>query len=60
MITRSMEIATTTLKPCPDEEGIKTPALGAGVGADRALKPCPDEEGIKTSKRRRAGECSDL
>ena len=35
------------LKPCPDEEGIKTLEL-PGLAIAAPLKPCPDEEGIKT------------
>jgi len=36
------------LKPCPDEEGIKTNELQAIYQVCFPLKPCPDEEGIKT------------
>ena len=35
------------LKPCPDEEGIKTGSV-RNLFSRRPLKPCPDEEGIKT------------
>ena len=35
------------MKPCPDEEGIKT-LEGMGFAVKKDLKPCPDEEGIKT------------
>jgi hypothetical protein len=36
------------LKPCPDEEGIKTYLHSLSAGDIIAVKPCPDEEGIKT------------
>ena len=36
------------LKPCPDEEGIKT-AFWYARFTPSTLKPCPDEEGIKTA-----------
>ncbi len=39
-----------TLKPCPDEEGIKTVAR-INTASGSTLKPCPDEEGIKTIDR---------
>ena len=38
------------LKPCPDEEGIKTNPAEEGGFDRRSLKPCPDEEGIKTRR----------
>ena len=37
------------LKPCPDEEGIKTARVLAHTRLRLSLKPCPDEEGIKTT-----------
>ncbi len=37
-----------TLKPCPDEEGIKTVIGFVALSISCPLKPCPDEEGIKT------------
>ena len=37
-----------TLKPCPDEEGIKTRMDFKYFDNMHSLKPCPDEEGIKT------------
>ena len=39
----------STLKPCPDEEGIKTNYVHFSFLSLISLKPCPDEEGIKTS-----------
>ena len=36
------------LKPCPDEEGIKTAGADQLSKMRATLKPCPDEEGIKT------------
>ena len=41
---------TAPLKPCPDEEGIKTPIPWQPFSRRPPLKPCPDEEGIKTSR----------
>ena len=41
-----------SLKPCPDEEGIKTNFLLVALQTNPALKPCPDEEGIKTDELR--------
>jgi len=38
---------TRHLKPCPDEEGIKTFRRSEYL-LGLPLKPCPDEEGIKT------------
>ena len=43
----SLKVAA--LKPCPDEEGIKTNQVVTYLSSLQALKPCPDEEGIKTS-----------
>ena len=40
--------ALSPLKPCPDEEGIKTPCRQTSFFLSASLKPCPDEEGIKT------------
>jgi len=38
----------SSLKTCPDEEGIKT-ISSAIIESIPSLKTCPDEEGIKTS-----------
>ena len=46
-LEKPVNIFIVPLKPCPDEEGIKT--LPATRLTDSVtLKPCPDEEGIKT------------
>jgi len=42
-----MIVSDMGLKPCPDEEGIKTRTEDT-PSRSRSLKPCPDEEGIKT------------
>ena len=42
------DFEVATLKPCPDEEGIKTRTVLPSPYTMYALKPCPDEEGIKT------------
>ena len=39
------------MKPCPDEEGIKTRAAFSWINESSTLKPCPDEEGIKTPRQ---------
>ena len=47
-LSLAIPLLALTLKPCPDEEGIKTLLDAWNKFEGYTLKPCPDEEGIKT------------